>query len=296
MTITHPEKVLFPADRITKGELAAYYEAVAALIVPYVKGRPITMERFPAGIDKKGFIQKDVSKGFPAWLERVEVPKKDGTVHYPLVTDTRSLLWVVNQNTITPHVWISRAPKLDAPDVCVFDLDPTEDENPAVLRAAALALRDLLEQDLGLPSWIKTSGSKGFHIVVPLDGKADMGTVAHFTHAVGTLLVSRDPKHLTQEFHKKDRGGRILVDTGRNGFSATHAAAYAVRPKPGAPVSAPCTWEEIESGSVAPQTFTLRTMPARIEAVGDLWSELRKRGRSLKRPIAALRRLASRHK
>jgi bifunctional non-homologous end joining protein LigD len=296
MTITHPEKVLFPADRITKGELAAYYEAVAALIVPYVKGRPITMERFPAGIDKKGFIQKDVSKGFPAWLERVEVPKKDGTVHYPLVTDTRSLLWVVNQNTITPHVWISRAPKLDAPDVCVFDLDPTEDENPAVLRAAALALRDLLEQDLGLPSWIKTSGSKGFHIVVPLDGKADMGTVAHFTHAVGTLLVSRDPKHLTQEFHKKDRGGRILVDTGRNGFSATHAAAYAVRPKPGAPVSAPCTWEEIESGSVAPQTFTLRTMPARIEAVGDLWSELRKRGRSLKRPIAALRRLASPHK
>jgi bifunctional non-homologous end joining protein LigD len=293
MTITHPEKVLFPADGITKGELAAYYEAVAALIVPYVKGRPITMERFPAGIDKKGFIQKDVSKGFPAWLERVEVPKKDGTVHYPLVTDTRSLLWVVNQNTITPHVWISRAAKLDAPDVCVFDLDPTEDENPAVLRAAALALRDLLEKDLGLPSWIKTSGSKGFHIVVALDGKSDMGTVAHFTHAVGALLVSRDPKHLTQEFHKKDRGGRILVDTGRNGFSATHAAAYAVRPKPGAPVSAPCTWDEVESGSVAPQTFTLRTMPARIAAVGDLWSDLRKRGRSLKRPIAALRRIAA---
>jgi bifunctional non-homologous end joining protein LigD len=293
MTITHPEKVLFPADGITKGELAAYYEAVAPLIVPYVKGRPITMERFPAGIDKKGFIQKDVSKGFPAWLERVEVPKKDGTVHYPLVADTRSLLWVVNQNTITPHVWISRAPKLDAPDVCVFDLDPTEEEKPGVLRAAALALRALLEDDLGLPSWVKTSGSKGFHIVVPLDGKSSMGEVAAFTNAVGTLLVSRDPKHLTQEFHKKDRGGRILVDTGRNGFSATHASVYAVRAKPGAPVSAPCTWEEIEAGKVAPRTFTLRTMPARLESVGDLWSDLRKRGRSLKRPIAALRRLAA---
>ncbi len=189
--ITHPEKVLFPADGITKGELAAYYEAVAPFLVPYIKARPVTMERFPAGIDRKGFLQKDVSKGFPAWLQRVEVPKKGGTVHYPLVTDTRSLLWVVNQNTLTPHVWISRAPKLNYPDVCVFDLDPTEDEKPEVLRAAALALRRLLEDELGLPSWVKTSGSKGFHIVVPLDGKADMGAVARFTHAVGTLLVQR---------------------------------------------------------------------------------------------------------
>jgi bifunctional non-homologous end joining protein LigD len=249
----------------------------------------VTMERFPAGIDKKGFIQKDVSKGFPAWLERVEVPKKDGTVHYPIVTDTRSLLWVVNQNTITPHVWISRAPKLNNPDMCVFDLDPTEDEKPEVLRAAALALRDLLDE-LGLPSWVKTSGSKGFHIVVPLDGKAEMGTVARFTNAVGALLVQRDPKHLTQEFHKKDRGGRILVDTGRNGFSATHAAVYAVRAKPGAPVSAPCTWEEIESGEVGPRSFTLRTMAARLAEVGDLWSDMKKRGRSLTRPMTRLRR------
>lgn len=287
--ITHPEKVLFPGDGITKGELASYYEAVASVVVPYIKGRPVTMERFPAGIDKKGFIQKDVSKGFPAWLERVAVPKRDGTVHYPIVTDTRSLLWVINQNTITPHVWISRAPKLNNPDICVFDLDPTEEEKPEVLRTAALALRDLLEE-LGLPSWVKTSGSKGFHIVVPLDGKADMGTVAGFTNAVGTLLVSRDPTHLTQAFHKKNRGGRILVDTGRNGFSATHAAAYAVRPKPGGPVSAPCTWEEIASGTVGPRTFTLRAMPARLVDVGDLWAEMMKRARSLKRPIALLRK------
>jgi bifunctional non-homologous end joining protein LigD len=287
--ITHPEKVLFPDAGITKGELASYYESVASVLVPHIRARPVTMERFPAGIDKKGFIQKDVSKGFPAWLERIEVPKKDGTVHYPIVTDTRSLLWIVNQNTITPHVWISRAPKLNNPDICVFDLDPTEDEKPEVLRAAALALRDLLDE-LGLPSWVKTSGSKGFHIVVPLDGKADMGTVGHFTHAVGTLLVSRDPKHLTQEFHKKDRGGRILVDTGRNGFSATHAVVYAVRAKPGAPVSAPCTWEEIERGTVGPQSFTLRTMAARLAEAGDLWSDLRKRARSLTRPISALRK------
>ena len=291
--ITHPEKVLFPAQRgqsaITKGELAAYYESVAAVMIPHVRGRPVTMERYPAGIDKKGFIQKDVSKGFPDWLERVEVPKSGGTVHHPLINDTRSLLWVVNQNCITPHVWNRRAPNLYHPDICVFDLDPGRDE-PEVLRAAAIALRDLLEE-LGLPSWVKTSGSKGFHIAVPLDGKTHVGDVAGFAGAVGSLLVKRHPKQLTQEFSKADRGGRILVDTGRNNYSATFAAAYAVRPKPAAPVSAPCTWDEVARGEAAPQTFNLRNMSARLDQVGDLWDGLRKRGRSLKRPIERLRRL-----
>ena len=292
MIITHPEKILFPNDGITKGELAAYYESIAPVIVPHILRRPVTMERFPAGIGKKGFIQKDVSKGFPEWLERVEVPKTDGVVHHPLVTDTRSLLWLVNQNSITPHVWTSRAPNVDYPDICVFDLDPSIDD-AEMLRAAALAIRDLL-QELGLPSWVKTSGSKGFHIAVPLDGKAHMGEVDRFAHAVGTLAVTRDPKHLTQEFHKADRGTRILVDTGRNGWSATHASAYAVRARPGAPVSAPCTWEELESGAIKPRTFTLRNMAARLAEVGDLWSDMRRRRRSLDRPLVKLSKLIKR--
>jgi bifunctional non-homologous end joining protein LigD len=290
VVITHPEKVLFPDDGITKGELAAYYEMIAPVMLPHIVRRPVTMERFPAGIGKKGFLQKDVSKGFPEWLQRVEVPKKDGVVHHPIVTDARSLLWLVNQNSITPHVWTSRAPDVYHPDICVFDLDPSIDD-AAMLRAAALAVRDLLDE-LGLPSWVKTSGSKGFHIVVPLDGKTQMGEAGRFAHAVGALLVRRDPKNLTQEFHKVDRGVRILIDTGRNGWSATHAAAYAVRAKPGAPVSAPCTWEELESGKVGPRTFTLRNMATRIEEVGDLWSGMRRRQRSLQRPFVKLRTLS----
>ena len=287
--ITHPEKVLFPDEGITKGELAAYYEAIAPLLLPHIRGRPITMERYPAGIGKKGFWQKDVSRGFPEWLERVEVPKKDGTVHHPIVRDTRSLLWMANQNTITPHVWPSRAPNLYQPDICVFDLDPSEDQ-PDVLRAAAFALRNLLGE-LGLRSWVKTSGSKGFHIVVPLDAKTGFDDVARFAHRVGTLLVSRDPEHLTQEFSKADRGGRILVDTGRNGYSATFAAAYAVRAKPGAPVSAPCTWGELEGGDVGPRTFTLRTMAARIADAGDVWLDMHRRKYSLRRALEQLPRL-----
>ena len=291
--ITHPDKVLFPDDGITKGELAAYYEAIAPVMLPHIRGRPVTMERYPAGIDKKGFWQKSVTKGFPDWLERVDVPKKDGVVHHPLVTDTQSLLWVTNQNTITQHVWVSRVPKLYYPDVCVFDLDPSRDDEPDVLRAAALALRDLLDE-LGLPSWVKTSGSKGFHIVVSLDGSARTGEVARFAGAVGKLLVARDPDHLTQEFSKADRGGRILVDTGRNGYSATFAAAYTVRAKPGAPVSAPCTWDEVESGAVGPRTFTLRTMGERIKKVGDVWQNIQKRKRSLADASARLAAARSR--
>jgi bifunctional non-homologous end joining protein LigD len=291
--ITHPEKVLFPDDGISKGELAAYYEAIAPVMLPHIRQRPVTLERYPSGIGQKGFFHKDVSKGFPGWLKRVEVPKKDGTVHHPLVNDKRSLLWMANQNTITPHVWTARVPDLNHPDICVFDLDPARDDEPDVLRAAALALRDLLGE-VGLPCWVKTTGSKGFHIVVPLDGRAGFGEVARFAHAIGTMLVQRDPQHLTQEFAKADRAGRIFVDTGRNGYSATFAAAYAVRAKAGAPVSAPCTWEELERGEVLPRTFTLRSMPARIAEAGDLWAEMRTKRRSLRQAIDQMGALESR--
>jgi bifunctional non-homologous end joining protein LigD len=287
--ISHPEKVLFPADGITKSDLAAYYEAMAPFALPHVRGRPVTMERYPAGIDKQGFWQKDVSKGMPDWLKRVEVPKKDGVVHYPVITDVRSIMWMANQNAVTQHVWTSRLPRLNYPDLCLFDLDPIAQDPPAV-RAAALDLRNLLEE-LGLPSWVKTSGSKGFHIVTPLNGKAGMDTVSEFASLVGAVFVRRAPERLTLEFKKVDRRGRIYVDTGRNGFSATFAAAYTVRAKPGAPVSAPCTWQEVERGEVEPQTFTLRNVPARVAAIGDFWAEMLRKGRSLTRPMEKLRRM-----
>jgi len=287
--ISHPDKILFPEDGITKGELASYYEMIAPVMLPHLRGRPITMERYHRGITAPGFFQKDVVKGFPEWLERVEVPKKDGTVHHPIANDARSLLWLANQNSITIHVWPSRAPNLYYPDICVFDLDPSNENEPERLRNAALMVRDFLNE-LGLTSWVKTSGSKGFHIAVPLDGKSDFGVVARFAHVVGRVLVERDPENLTQEFSKVDRAGRILVDTGRNGYSATFAATYTVRAKAGAPVSAPCTWDEVSSGAVGPRTFTLRMMEKRIAEVGDLWKDLLKSKRSLKAAIKKLQK------
>jgi bifunctional non-homologous end joining protein LigD len=284
--ITHREKVLFPDDGITKGELADYYRMIAPLMLPHIVRRPITMERFHRGIGEEGFYQKSVTKGFPPWLERAAVPKKKGTVHHPLVTDTDSLLWLANMNCITPHVWTSRAPDLHHPDLLVFDLDPSHDD-PAALRAATFVVRDTLAE-LGLTSHVKTTGSKGFHVVVPLDGMSDYGACAPFAHAVGRLLVQRHPQMFTQEFFKADRGDRILIDTGRNEFHATYAAPYAVRAKPGAPISAPCTWEEIERG-IGPQAFTLRALADRAAAVGDPWAGLHAAGQSLGAAIEGLR-------
>ena len=234
-------------------------------------------------------MQKNVSKGFPEWLQRVEVPKKDGVVHYALITDEASLLWAANQNCITPHVWTSRTPALYTPDVCIFDLDPSVEDTESV-HMAALLVRDVLAE-LGLQSWVKTSGSKGYHIVVPLDGSTGFEEVFVFAFDVGRLLVQRDPSNLTQEVLKADRGDRILVDTGRNGAGATFAAPYAVRPKPGAPVSAPCTWDEIERGEATPQAFKLRALPARMEFIDDPWAGMSDSGQSLRLPVERLQEL-----
>jgi bifunctional non-homologous end joining protein LigD len=281
--ITHPDKVLFPDIGATKGDVAAYYEAVAPVMVPHLRGRPITMERFPAGIESEGFLQKNVSKGFPAWLKRVEVPKKGGVVNYPLANDLQSLLWMTNQNTITFHVWTSRVPRLARPDICILDLDPSLEDAEA-LRRAALAARDVFDE-LGFPSWIKTSGSKGFHIAARMGPRADFGKSGALADRVARIMLERDPDHLTREFHKVDRRGRILIDTARNNQGATFAAPYTLRARPGAPVSAPCTWEEVERGEIGPQTVTMRSMAGRLKKLGDLWAELLPAPRSPRKPV-----------
>ncbi len=272
MTITHPDKVLFPDDGFTKRDLAEYYDLVAPFMLPHLRRRPITMERFPGGIGGTGFLQKNVVKGYPPWLKRVEAAKKGGTVHYPLAGDRRSLQWLANQNAITLHVWASRAPRLDRPDLCILDLDPAQDDAEA-LRTVMLGLRDLLAE-AGVDSALKTSGSKGFHVVVPLKRNATFDTSARFADEVAAALIARHPRLATQAFSKADRDGRIFVDTGRNRAGATFAAAYTVRARAGAPVSAPCSWEEVARGEVGPQTFTLPALPERLALVGDLWAEL----------------------
>ena len=238
-------------------------------------------------------MQKDVSKGFPAWLERVEVPKKDGTVHHP--HRHRHAVAALDRQPEQHHaarVDVARAGPL-SPGHLRLRSRPVAGRCRTPCAPPRSALRDLLEE-LGLPSWVKTSGSKGFHIVVPLDGNAEYGRGRAASRTrVGAMLVQRDPEHLTQEFSKADRGRRILVDTGRNGYSATFAARLRRARQAGrAGLGAVHVGGGRAAATVGPQTFTLRTMAARVAEVGDLWSDLRKRGRSLRRAIEKLRRIS----
>ena len=274
MKVSHPDKVLFPDDGITKAELAAYYETVAPVMLPLIGGRPVTMQRFPNGIGRGGFLQKQVGDYFPDWIERVTAPNRrtrGGTtrdeVTYVVCRAADDLVYLANQACVTPHVWLSRVPDLYQPDQMVFDLDPASSDR-GVLRLAASALHGLLDE-LGLPSFLKSSGSRGLHVVVPLVPAEETDEVKLFSIAVAEALAARHPDQLTTEGRIAERHGRLYLDIGRNGYAQTMAAPYAVRALPGAPVSVPLDWSELDE--FEPRRHTLRTIAERL-ALPDPWA------------------------
>jgi len=279
--VSNPDKVLFPDDRITKADLAAYYAAVAEVMVPHTRGHPVMMQRFPNGIARPGFVQKAV-KSAPSWVRVVEVPKKGGTVTHVVIGDAATLVWLADQACITPHLLLSRADRLDKPDRLIFDLDPWGDE-PAGVRAAALWMRDLLT-DLGLAPLAMSTGSRGVHLVVALDRAAGFDETRRFAWDVADLLARRHPDALTVETRRAARGGRLYLDILRNGYAQSTVAPYAVRPIKGAPVAVPVRWEEVEDSRLDPRRHTLRTTPERIRGDGDPWAGMSRRGRSLREP------------
>jgi len=292
--ITHPDKVLFPDDGITKADLVDYYQTVAAVMLPLVSGRPVTMQRFPNGIGRGGFLQKQVATYFPDWIERVTAPNRRtrnattrDEVTYMVCRTPDDLAYLANQGCITPHVWLSRTPDIYHPDQMVFDLDPASTD-PRALRLAAAALHRLLDE-LGLPSFLKSSGSRGLHVVVPLVPTAETDAVKVFSIAVVEVLAARRPDDLTTEGRIADRGGRLYLDIGRNGYAQTMAAPYAVRALPGAPVSVPLDWSELDTFD--PRGHTLRTIADRL-ARPDPWAELDQAASPLDQASARLAELA----
>ena len=288
--LTHPDKVLFPDDGITKADLAGYYQTVAPVMLPLVSGRPVTMQRFPNGIGRGGFLQKQLGDSAPAWIERVTAPNRRtrqattrDQVTYMVCRSADDLAWLANQACITPHVWLSRAPDIHHPDQLVFDLDPASDD-PRVLRLAAASLHRLLEE-LGLPSFLKSSGSRGLHVVVPLVPAAETDAVKGFSIAVAEALAARHPDQLTTETRIADRHGRLFLDTGRNGYAQHMAAPYAVRALPGAPVSVPLDWSELDDFD--PGWHTLRTIDERL-ARPDPWAGIDRAACRLDQAVARL--------
>jgi bifunctional non-homologous end joining protein LigD len=287
--ITHPDRVLFPADGITKGDLVDYYEAVADVMVPHVKDRPLTLWRYPRGIDEQGFVQQDFSSGLPDWMRSSEVPKESGTVVHPIADRREALIWLANQNCITPHAWLSRQDRLDEPDLIMFDLDPSTNDF-APVKAAAHTCADVLA-DLGLASYLKTTGSRGLHVVAPITRGNDYDVVRQFARDVAEVVAKEDPAHRTVEQRKNKRGERLYLDVMRNAYAQTAVAAYGVRARRGAPVATPLEWDELDDKSLRPDQFTIQDVPKRIAEQGDPWADLRRHARSLSRPMQRLSKL-----
>ncbi len=289
--ISRPEKVLFPEDGITKGELIEYYARIAPWMLPHLRDRPLTLERYPNGIDTKRFFQKEVSSYFPEWIQRVTMQKVGGKVTHVVCNDTATLVYLANQACVTPHIFLSRLDKVHYPDQLVFDLDPQGDDFE-VVRSTARSFKQLLDE-LGLPAFLKTTGSRGLHIVVPLQRREEYEPVRNFAREVAGIVVGQAPKERTMEQLKAQRGDRVFIDTNRNGYAQLVAPAYAVRARKGAPVSVPLDWSELKKKTLKSNSFTIRTVFDRLEGSADPWAEFWDSAVALTKARRALQRIAN---
>lgn len=285
--VSNLAKILFPKDKITKGDVIEYYQRVAKYMIPHMKNRPITMQRFPHGIRDEGFYQKNISDYFPKWIDYIPIKKQeDGVVKYALCNDAATLVYLANQLCITPHVWLSRVNDVNRPDRLIFDLDPSSKrsvsspKNFVGVKKAALLLKDLLDE-IGLISYPMLTGSRGLHVVVPLKRKYDFDEVRAFAKEIAHFLVEANPRFLTIEVRKEKRRGRIFVDYLRNSFGQTAVAPYAVRPKQGAPVATPITWQELRSSGMHAQRFNVKNIFKRLSIKKDPWKDISKHAQLL---------------
>lgn len=272
--ISHADRVLFGAAGIAKLELARYYADVGGLMVPHVRDRPLALQVFPKGVEGDGHFLKNAPKHFPSWIKLAEVPKREGgTIRQVLANEPATLVYLAGQNATTPHVWTSRADKLERPDRIVFDLDPSNQRFSEV-RAAARALGELL-RELGFEPFAMTTGSRGLHVTVAIRRSEDYKAVYDFAHAVADALAEQHPDELTTAFRREKRGERLFIDVNRNAYGQHAVAPYAVRAKPNAPVATPLRWEELVDRRLAPQGWTVKTLRARLDDLGgDPWRDI----------------------
>lgn len=278
--LSNLDKVFFPEQGITKGDLINYYKRIGETMIPLMSGRPVTMHRFPDGLGKEGFFQQEMPDYFPDWIERVTVKKKEGgSISRVICNKTADLVYLANQGCITPHIWLSQKGSLNYPNRMIFDLDPADDDFKTVCQGALL-LKDLL-LSRELTPFVMTTGSKGLHVVVPLNGKEDFDTVREFAKKIAELAASKKPDQFTTEQRKNKRQGRLYLDVSRNAYGQTAVAPYAVRPIEGAPVATPLDWHELKKGNLTAQKYNINNLFRRLAQKKDPWKDLDKRSTSL---------------
>jgi len=270
------DKVFFPDSGIRKGDVLDYYLDVAETMIRHTKDRPLVMRRFPDGIEGHDFYQQDMPDYFPDWVERVKVKKQGGTVTHVLCQNRATLAYLADQACLTPHVWLSRAGDVYHPDRLLFDLDPPGDSFEPV-REAAMRLKDILEE-LDMQAFVQTTGSKGVHMVVALDGSARFDEARHFARDLCGVLAARHNESLTVEQRKDKRQGRVYLDFLRNSYGQSMVAPYALRVLPGAPAATPLEWDELRDRKIGPRSYGLKDIPRRLAQMEDPWAALSSHG------------------
>lgn len=265
------DKVLWPQDGYTKGELINYYVEVAPYILPHLKGRPMVFTRYPDGIEKQSFYQKNAPPSLPEWVNTFTYYSSDSKrdINFILVEESATLVWLANQACIEVHPWLSRTASVDYPDFVIFDLDPSPGNSFEQVRTIALLTRRVLNE-LGLRSYIKTSGSQGLHVYVPVDNEYSYEEIRDFGHSVAEIICTMQPDIATIERTVRKRGAKIYVDYLQNVKGKTLCSAYSVRPRDGATVSAPLNWDEVSN--VKPSDFTIKTILPRLQKLGELFA------------------------
>lgn len=271
--LSNAGKVLYPDDGITKEDLARYYADAADRMLPWLRDRPITMMRYPDGLDGQRIVQKNAPAYFPDWIRRVEVGKEGGVVNHAVCDKPATLVYLANQACIEVHGLTSRADRLGQPDQLVLDFDPPDSQHFEQVRQAALWARELLDGELGLSSYVRTTGGRGLHVHVALDRRADFDAVLEFTHQAAEVLAGRHPDVITTEQRKDKRGQRVYADVMRNAYAQTVVACYGVRARPGAPVATPLWWPQVEDAALEPGQFTISTVRARLDSADDPWAD-----------------------
>jgi bifunctional non-homologous end joining protein LigD len=289
LQISNPDKVLFPDDGVTKADLADYYQRIADAMLPWLRDRPVAMVRYPDGLRGAGIMQKNVPRYFPDWIRTAEVRKQGGTVRQVLCERPGTLVYLAGQACIEVHAFLSRLGRLTQPDQLIFDIDPPDDVPFADVVVVAKELRSLLEGDLGLAPFVKTTGGRGLHVHVPLSAADDFDVAREFALQVARTLAGRCPDLATTEQRRANRGGRIYLDIMRNAYAQLAVAPYSVRARPGAPVATPLSWTELDDSALQPGRFTIATVGAR----SDPWAPMRRRRFGLDRARRAVARIAA---
>jgi bifunctional non-homologous end joining protein LigD len=293
LRLSNLDKPYWPPEGITKGDLLAYYQAIAPVLIPHIRDRPFTMRRYPDGAYAEAFFQKDAPKHMPDWIptKRVlvstrESPPRKKWIEAPLVNDELALLWMVNMGCIDMNTWYSRVDKLDRPDFVLFDLDPAKDVGFAETIEVALLVKQALDA-LGLKSFPKTSGSNGIHVLVPIERRHTYDDTREFAEIVASAIARTNRGLATTEWSKAKRRG-VLIDSNQNGEGKTIASVYSVRPKPGAPVSTPLRWDEV-TDKLNPSIYSMDVVLDRVRRFGDLYAEVLTTKQRLNDALNALR-------